>query len=377
MESAARGRTSSVNEWREVAGPVDRSAWRIAVKGDAHALVYHNPEWVDCLCATGGYVDATRMFESRDGRRMVIPMVSRRLPGTPWSVQWSMAPGWGTGGFVSADPLEPEDLTAVVAHLRGQRGVLRTFIQPSPRRASLWDRAVLPGVKVIPRLAHVLDLTGGYETVWSKRFTGSARTAVRKSEKLGVIVERDTTGRLLPEFYDLVQASVARWAEQQHEPLPLARWRARRRDPLSKFQAIATAVPSAFNLYLARHEGRAVAGVLVYHGAGAMYSRGAMSKDDAGPLRANYALHRAAIEDACLAGCSFYDFGESGESVPLAQFKTRFGATPAPYRELVLEDLPITELDRALRGAVKRAIGFRETAAPASTGGRGPAGARG
>jgi hypothetical protein len=87
-----------------------------------------------------------------------------------------------------------------------------------------------------------------------------------------------------------------------------------------------------------------------------------MDKDRAGPLRANYLLHRVAIEAACEVGCGFYDFGESGASAALAQFKTRFGARAAPYHEYLVERLPLTETDRALRGAVKRVIGFRDTA---------------
>jgi hypothetical protein len=86
-----------------------------------------------------------------------------------------------------------------------------------------------------------------------------------------------------------------------------------------------------------------------------------MVKELAGPVRANYLLHRVAIEDACRAGCRTYDFGESGESAALAQFKTRFGARPVPYQELVVERLPLTAADRLARSAVKRVIGFRDT----------------
>jgi lipid II:glycine glycyltransferase (peptidoglycan interpeptide bridge formation enzyme) len=254
----------------------------------------------------------------------------------------------------------PDDLSAVYEDLRGQRNVVRTFIQPSHRLSAAWAGADMPGVKTVPRMAHVLDLSGGFSEVWRKRFTGTARTAVRKAERSGVVVEHDTKGALLPVFYDLLQTSVARWAQQQHEPLALARWRAQRRDPLRKFQAIATSVPSGFHLYLAFHQMRPIAGILIYHAAGAMYSRGAMDKAYAGRLRANYLLHRVAIENACLDGCGFYDFGESGDSGQLAQFKTRFGAVPAPYREYVIEHLPLTEADRLLRRVAKRAIRFRD-----------------
>lgn len=324
------------------------------VDGDPGALVSHSPEWIDCLCATDGYRDATCLYEAADGRRLVVPLVSRpALPGV-LRREWSMPTGWGSGGVVSADPIHPEDLVSICADLRSRRQVLSTFLQPSPRQTALWSATGLHGVKATEGLAHVLDLTGGFGIVWEQRFTGSARTAVRKAEKSGVVVEHDSAGRLLPEFYDLYRASVDRWAQQDDEPLALARWRARRRESLAKFQAIAAAVPSAFHLFLARHEGRSVAGILVYrYGAGASYSRGAMLKELAGPVRANYLLHRVAIEEACREGCQFYDFGESGTSGPLAQFKTRFGAEPVSYWELVVERLPLTEVRGAVRSAAK------------------------
>jgi hypothetical protein len=334
------------------------------VGGDPAAQAFHSPEWIDFVCAVGGFENATRLYETPDGRTLVVPMVRRALLGAAVSTQGSLPEGWGIGGVLSQDPVRAEDLSVVYDDLRRQRGVLRTAIQPSSRTAALWASADLPGVKSVPRLSHVLDLDGGFETVWERRFTGSARTAVRKAERAGVVVERDTTGALVPEFYALLEESVDRWARQQHEPLLLSRWRARRRDPMSKLQAMARFLPSVFTLYLARHQGRAVAGIIVLSGTGARYTNGAMAKELAGPVRANYLLHRTAIEDAVRAGSTHYDFGESGGSQALAQFKTRFGARPEPYRSFRIERLPLTELDRSARTAVKRVIGFREPGAP-------------
>lgn len=351
--------------------PAPRAVWREVVAADPNALVYHTPEWVDCLCSAGPYEDATRLYETRDGRVLVLPMVRRRYAGGAFSRQASLPPGWGTGGLLSRDPLRPDDVAAVLADLHRDRTVVRTFIQPSPRTNAAWGAVRMPGVKTVPRLAHVLDLDGGFDVVWRQRFRGAARTAVRKAEKSGVQVEHDTTGALLPRFEDLRRRSVERWARQQHEPLALARWRARRQNGLAKFRAIAAAVPDSFHLYLAVHDGATVAGILVYHRAGVMYSRGAMIKELAGPVRANYLLHCQAIANACAEGCGFYDFGESGGSAQLAQFKTRFGATPAPYREYVVERLPLTELDRAVRSGVKRLIRFREPGPPVTAAGPG------
>ncbi len=66
-------------------------------------------------------------------------------------------------------------------------------------------------------------------------------------------------------------------------------------------------------------------------GRTARYMRGAMDRDLAAPSRANDALHLAAIEQACAAGCTRYHFGETGTSESLARFKERFGGVPVDH----------------------------------------------
>ena len=52
--------------------------------------------------------------------------------------------------------------------------------------------------------------------------------------------------------------------------------------------------------------------------------------------------------------------GETGASGSLAQFKSHFGAVPCAYAEYRLERVPVSRLDRGLRGIVKRIVGFRD-----------------
>jgi lipid II:glycine glycyltransferase (peptidoglycan interpeptide bridge formation enzyme) len=177
---------------------------------------------------------------------------------------------------------------------------------------------------------------------------------------MGVTAECDATGRLMPVLYELFERSLERWARQQREPLALARWRGHRRDPLRKFEAIARSVGGACRVWVARIEGTPVAAILVLLGTNAHYTRGVMDQELAGPTRANYLLHRLAIEDACSAGCAHYHMGETGSSESLAQFKTRFGAHAHPYAEYHIERVPFTAADRLVRETVKRAIGFRD-----------------
>ena len=342
-----------------IVSPAPRSEWEEVLAADPNAVVSQTPAWTDFLCAFGAYRDTSRLYELAGGRRLVLPMVAaRRLP-ERLRVEGSFPPSWGMGGIVAPGGVTSEDVTAVFDDLAACLA-LRISIRPNPLDAEAWRSARPEGVVAVPRLAHVLSLEGGFEQVWTDRFAGTARTAVRKAERSGLEVERDTSGRLVPVLYELFERSLERWARQQHEPPALARWRGRRRDPVRKFELMARTLGEACRIWVARKDGRAVAAILVLQGENAHYTRGVMDKDLAGPTRANYLLHKLAIEDACAAGCRSYQMGETGPSASLAQFKTRFGALPYAYAEYHLERIPITALDRRARSVVKRVVGFRD-----------------
>jgi lipid II:glycine glycyltransferase (peptidoglycan interpeptide bridge formation enzyme) len=341
-----------------VTTPADRQSWEQVLASDPRALVTQTPAWLDCLCDVGGYADASRLYELADGRRLVLPL-ARRVGAGGIASQASLPESWGFGGPVAEGGLQPGDAEIVLADLAGSRA-LRTSVRPNPLDAQLWEKGLPPGAIAVPRLAHVLDLEGGFDRVWADRFTSHTRRSVQKAERSNLTVECDTTGRLVPVYYGLYERSLERWADTLHEPLWLARLRARRRDPQRKIEALARALGASARVWVASLDGRPAAAILVLQGANAHYTRGAMDRELAAPTRANQLLHRLAIEDACRAGCRAYHMGESGTSSGLARFKEGFGARPYPYAEYHLERLPITATDRYVRSAVKRAIGFRE-----------------
>lgn len=343
----------------QVTSPAPRDVWENLLRSDPEALVSQTPAWLDCICAMGGYADASRLYETPEGKQLVLPMVRTKGLPAALSTETTLPHAWGIGGLVSAEKINAKDVAAVFNDLAG-RSVLRVNIRPNPRAGKTWAAVRPPKVIAISRLAHVLDLEGGFDYVWTKRFKGTTRTAVRKAERSGVVVECDTSGKLVSVFYDLMKRSFDRWARQQHEPLLLARWRAWRRDPLNKFQIIARILGNACRIYVAWVDGKPAATILVLQDTNAHYTRGAMIKDIAGPTRANYLLHRLAIEDACRAGCGYYHMGETGFSNSLAQFKSRFGASKYPYAEYIIERIPISSVENRLRCFIKRLIGFKD-----------------
>ena len=330
------------------------------MEADPEAMPYQSPAWTDSICAGGRYKDVSRFYDFGDGRHYVMPLVAPLGLPSIISAASSLPPAWGIGGLIGSAPPTIDELGAIFADLRSLSYV-RISIRPNPRDAELWAAARPANVLAIPRLAHVLDLHGGFDHVWNTCFSGKTRTVARKAEKLGIVVESDTTGRLLPIFYELLQRSFDRWGDKQHEPHFLARLRGGMRDPIEKFQAIVDGLGEDCRIWVAWVDGHPAAAIFVLQQRNVNDSRGAMDRALVGSTGANILLKKLAIEHAANAGCRYYHMGESGNSASLALFKGRFGAVPYAYSQYVLEKLPITRLDAMLRTGVKRVIGFKDS----------------
>jgi hypothetical protein len=330
---------------------VPRAIWASVAANDPEVLVTQTSAWMDAVCRSGRWRDATRQYEV-DGRRIVVPL-ARRVPAlAALTVDASPPTGWGFGGLIADGGVRAEDIEMVLADLTRRPG-LRLAIRPNPLQRGRWENVA--GIP-IRRRAHVLDLRPGTDAIWASM---RARTQIRKAQR-HVDIETDTTGRLLPVFFDLLHLSRERWARQQHEPMWLAHWRGRRLDPLAKWRRIAAAIGDRCRVSIAWTKGRPAAGLIVLQERNAHYTRGAMDYELAAPTAASVGLQWKAICDAADAGCRWYHMGETGTSQSLSRFKELFGAQPHDYMEYRFERLPFTRVDRAARSVVKRLVGFQE-----------------
>lgn len=337
--------------------PVPRDLWEALLRADPYALESQSPAWTDAACASGRYEDASRLYETLTGRLLVLPVLRRSASRGPLAVEAANPHGWGVGGLVAEGGATPPEVAAVFGDLAARRVVSQRLL-PNPLFAEAWADGAPGRSRASERIAHVVDLEGGFEHVWSKVHK-SSRQGANRAERNGVTVCCDTTGRLIPEFAELLEGAVARWARLQHEPRWLAQRRHERKDPREKFAAIAAALGERCQVWMARLGGAPVASMVVLRGNNAYDFRAAMD-EEAASCRANDLLLRCAIEDACRSGCRFYFMGDSGRSQSLAQFKERFGAKPHTYAEYRLERLPISAAERGIKSAVKGAIGFRD-----------------
>ena len=315
-----------------VTTPAPRATWTELLR-DSDALAFQTPLWLDCICEVTGYQDASRLYVTEQGKRILLPLVSRSVSGGVVD-EMSLPYGWGFGGLLAPGGIDERDVDLVLGDLIS-RPERRISVRPNPLGVSTWEQVAGDRVQRVTRRAHILALEGGAPAVWERRFRGEARTAVRKAERSAVVVEADTTGRLVPDFYELYRRSFQRWARGSGEHSLAARWRRRREEPLEKYRLIADRLGEGCRIWLASVGGRPAAAIVVLtQGENASYWRGAMDERLAGPVRANYLLHWRAIEHAAASGCRYYHMGETGPAAAgLNQFKTRFGAEPHAYFE--------------------------------------------
>jgi GNAT acetyltransferase-like protein len=341
-------------------GAAARAAWERILPGDPFATVSQTPAWMDCLCAAGGWEDATRAYETADGRELVLPLARRRRSRDPARADASMPFGWGTGGLLCTGAgLSAADVSAVAADLCA-RPPLRTTLRPSPMTEAQWAAGMPARARRTRHMSQSVDLAGGFAEV-AAGFSSSTRRNVRKAERGPLAVEWESGPRLVPVFDALYRASVERWAEQQHEPRALAQWRARRRDPRRKFEMVATRLGDACRIGAVSRSGEAVAAIIVLsHGEHSTYWRGAMNRELAGGTGANELLHSTAIEEACHAGRRWYHMGDSAPGSALAEFKRRLGAREEHYTGYRLERWPLSEAEEMVRRAAKRVLRFRD-----------------
>jgi Acetyltransferase (GNAT) domain len=344
----------------EAVGGAARQIWHAALAAEGGAaLISQTPRWLECVCASGRYEDATRAYRAVDGRALILPLARvRRLPAAA-AMEASMPFGWSTGGLVCSAHVSVDDVSAIVRDLCARRA-LRVVVRPGAAAKGVWAAAVRGDVVRTRHMEQTVDLARGFNAVWTSRFSRKVRSWYRKAERR-LTVEWDDTGRLVPVFDALYRRSVARWAQQQHEPLALARWRAERRDPRHKFEAVAERLGPACRIGVAWRDGEPAAAIIVLaHGQHETYWRGAMDRDVAAGTGANELLHGMAIEHACLSHRRFYHMGESAPNSSLARFKQGFGAEEAHAVGYRFERVPLTTAEDLLRRQMKQLLRFRD-----------------
>jgi Acetyltransferase (GNAT) domain len=334
---------------RQIVSPASTEAWNEVLAADPGATPQQTPEYAAAVRNASGAQDASRLYVLEDGRRLLLPLV-RRTPLPRLRFDSGFPAGYGHGGLLAEGGLRPADVATVVEDLRRGHG-LSTAIDGHHHTADRWSingLDALPGVVAMQRRVDVVDLAAGFDELW-RRCSASVRRNFAKAERAGVQMECDTSGRLVPVFYEIYLAWVEARLPNSPVPAPVARRLARQREPLKKIENVAALLGDKCRIWVAWHQNQPVASsITLVHGQHAVGWRNYSIKDLAAPVRANTFMHISQFKDALASGCRYFDMGQSSDVPGLLEYKRSLGGVPRLVTDIRVEPPAVTWL-RALK----------------------------
>ncbi len=297
-----------------VVEPWSDARWDAYVASHPHATLYHTSAWIKLVCEIGRYPSLCLVHEQEGRVTGVLPLVAveSRL----------------TGHRISTLPFS-DTCFALADHEESARALVEEGRAARAKRGAAFyelrgPTALRDGRDVEPdgfaRSTHfanyVIPLAGDPEAVFKTFARTAVRQTITKGQRLGVVVRNTAEPRDLDAFYSLYVKN-----RRRHGIPP---------QPKSLFETILktmTVSPRA-RLYLAEHEAKAVAGLIVIRFNGVSYAKYEGVDETRRDLVPLYPLFWKTIEDAIHAGDRRYDLGRTaGDNPGLNQFKERWGTT--------------------------------------------------
>lgn len=163
---------------------------------------------------------------------------------------------------------------------------------------------------------YTLDMSVGFDEIF-RRWTKGHASAARKARKAGVAISVAETPDDWKVYFRAYEDSIDRWGKGTTTAYY---W------PL--FETILNRASPNTKLWVARHEGKLIAGALCFYSpTHVVYWHGAALSDYFGLRPVNLLIYEA-IHDAAERGFRWFDFNPSGNLEGVKAFKRSFGAMP-------------------------------------------------
>jgi CelD/BcsL family acetyltransferase involved in cellulose biosynthesis len=297
--------------------PLHDARWDRFVAAHPAAVVYHRAAWSEILAGAYRFEGHHLAVESPGGDlRGVLPLMGKRGPLTRGRLR--SLPVIEIGGPLATDAETERALLSAARERASARGRRLTI---DSTRQDL-DRDV-EGLHAVPRPpTWVAPLPAGEDgaEAWLRDRSSNLRRGVKRARSRGVEVRLAETDADLDAFYALYLQTM-----RKHRSLP----RSLRQLRLSR-QLLG---PECFRLFLAEHEGRAVAGGVFLQFRDTIELLYNASDDGLLDLRPNHALYAHVTGWAAREGLTRLDYGYAWPGTPLAAFKGQWGAVEEPrYR---------------------------------------------
>jgi len=283
------------------------------VASHPRATVYHTSAWIRIVCEIGRYPSLCLIHED-DGRVTgILPLAAvesrltgRRVCTLPFSDEC----------FALADTAEvARGLLAEARAVRAHRGDDFYEMRGAP---ALRDGSAGPVEGFAPQghfHTYSLPLHGDPDAVLATFSKKAVRYMISRGQKLGVTI-RAGDARDVADFYGLYIRT-----RRRHGVPP---------QPRRLFELVLERLQESprATLYLAEHEGRAIAAAITIRYNGTTYLKYEVVDETKRHLAPIHPLLWKSIEDAVAAGDRAYDFGRTAaDNAGLNEFKGRWGTT--------------------------------------------------
>lgn len=313
---------------------VSREEWLARCSSCPYATFFHTPLWAELFSKTAPerFCNGTKKLLLADGTSVLVPLLIKKVLFSRVQVALAM-PGTTFGGWLADVPLTSDQAAVVMRYLKTYPDLILRE-NPYAPITTAWDGEILDDC------TYAIDLTDGYDAIFAGSSTGH-RNAVRGAVRQSVVVEEAFLAADWDTYLAIYHASIERWKKRTlfngvtHDA--------------SFFRAISQLPDSVRKLWLAKVNGKIVAGILcfywnrhvvVWHGCGlsSYFS-----------YRPNNYLYDRAMFHACAAGYRWFDCNPNGNLAGVAKFKQYLGAKPMKSRVLLRRSLVKRCVDR-LRG---------------------------
>ncbi|HEX5132396.1 MAG TPA: GNAT family N-acetyltransferase [Candidatus Krumholzibacteria bacterium] len=278
----------------------------------ARATFYHTRVWLESLAVAYPRM-RPRCALARDGGTVRGFLPFFESPRGPLRSVWSLPFGTYGGPVGDGDGVEHALLDVFDAELR----------RPGTLEAGWVDfhnRSTGATGTVETATTHVLDLRGGFDTVWRERFDKPRRRRVRRAEEKGVEVRRAGGEADIHGFLQVYRQRLDAWDSGEGHPERLFH------------DLVARGGDGRVRMFVAVHAGEVVGGHLnLYHGRSviAWYGMASAAGDE---LNAGTLLYAHCIRDACDGGYEDYNLGASLGKESLIAYKESLGGVARHYR---------------------------------------------
>ena len=315
----------------ELVNEENKDEWNAFVEFN-NGTVFHLFEWPAVLNATYGYKPIYLCARGGEKIEGIMPAVITRKP---FGRRLLSLPFADYAGPLAKNDASTKLLDFALKFCQYQKLTLEVYsVNPYPNLKSFhfFD-------------TFILDTTRPFETIWMENFSKKVRNSVRKANKMGVVVKKETTQECLREYYRIYLATMRRTRSMPHY--------------YDLFKNMWKFLGEKFEIFSARYEEELIAGLLVLVFNKRIHIWGNASKEKFLHLAPNNALYCEAIKWAGEKGITVVDFGSTPLDTTHYRFKEAWGGTPTPIYALADRELKAPgKISRLIRFLPNRMLGF-------------------